>query len=42
LPLSNGSNVTIDFTFYWQGSTATMKYSVTPPTLPPTPVPPTR
>ena len=42
LPLSNGSNVAIDYTFYWKGSTASMRYSVTPPALPATPVPPTR
>jgi hypothetical protein len=42
LPLANGSNVAVDFTFYWQGSTASMKYSVTPPKSPATPVPPTR
>src|SRR5215469_12699427 len=28
LPLPDGANVVIDFTFYWQGSTANMKYSV--------------
>jgi len=42
LPLSEGRNVAIDYTFYWQGSTASMKYAVTPPALPATPVPPTR
>jgi hypothetical protein len=42
LPLSDGRNIAIDYTFYWQGSTASMKYAVTPPALPATPVPPTR
>ena len=28
LPLSDGGNVAIDFTFYWDGSKANMKYSV--------------
>jgi hypothetical protein len=42
LPLSDGRTVAIDYTFYWQGSTASMKYAVTPPTLPAAPVPPTR
>ena len=42
LPLSDGRTVAIDYTFYWQGSTASMKYAVTPPALPATPVPPTR
>ena len=42
LPLSDGRTVAVDYTFYWQGSTASMKYAVTPPTLPATPVPPAR
>jgi hypothetical protein len=29
LPLPGGGSVVADFTFYWQGSTAHMKYSVT-------------
>ena len=28
LPLPDGSNVAADFTFYWQGDKANMKYSV--------------
>ena len=28
LPLPDGANVAVDFTFYWQGSAANMKYSV--------------
>jgi hypothetical protein len=28
LPLSDGGNVAIDYTFYWEGNTAKMKYSV--------------
>jgi hypothetical protein len=28
LPLPDGANVTVDYTFYWQGNKATMKYSV--------------
>jgi len=28
LPLPDGSNVAVGFTFYWQGNTANMKYSV--------------
>jgi len=43
LPLPDGATVAVDFTFYWQGNTANMKYSVarrtageTPP-APPTP-----
>jgi hypothetical protein len=28
LPLSDGSTVTVDYTFYWQGTTADMKYSI--------------
>jgi hypothetical protein len=28
LPLSDGSSVAADFTFYWQGDKANMKYSV--------------
>jgi hypothetical protein len=48
LPLANGGNVAVDYTFYWQGSTASMRYSVTPhlsgapPAAPATPTPPTR
>ena len=28
LPLPDGANVAVDYKFYWQGSTASMKYSV--------------
>jgi hypothetical protein len=28
MPLPDGGSVAVDFTFYWQGDTATMKYSV--------------
>jgi len=28
LPLPDGGNVVADYTFYWQGNTANMKYSV--------------
>ena len=42
LPLSDGRTVAIDYTFYWQGSTASMKFAVAPPTSPATPVPPIR
>jgi hypothetical protein len=28
LPLPDGGTVTVDYTFYWQGNTANMKYSV--------------
>jgi hypothetical protein len=28
LPLPDGASVVVDYTFYWQGSTANMKYSV--------------
>jgi hypothetical protein len=28
MPLPDGSNVAVDFTFYWEGNTAQMKYSV--------------
>jgi hypothetical protein len=28
LPLSDGANVVADFTFYWEGNKANMKYSV--------------
>jgi len=43
LPLPDGANVAVDFTFYWQGNTANMKYSVArraageAPPAPPTP-----
>ncbi|MGA7433830.1 MAG: hypothetical protein WBD33_03580 [Xanthobacteraceae bacterium] len=30
LPLPDGGSVAVDYRFYWQGSTAQMKYSVTP------------
>lgn len=30
LPLPDGASVAVDYKFYWQGSTAQMKYSVTP------------
>jgi hypothetical protein len=39
LPLPDGGNVAIDYTFYWQGSSASMKYSVMPHAAP---TPPTR
>jgi hypothetical protein len=45
LPLSDGSNVAIDYKFFWQGSAASMQYSVTPHASPApltVPVPPTR
>jgi hypothetical protein len=29
LPLPNGSTVALDYTFYWQGNTANMRYSIT-------------
>jgi hypothetical protein len=29
LPLPDGGNVQVDYTFYWQGSQANMRYSVT-------------
>jgi hypothetical protein len=41
LPLPDGANVTIDYTFYWQGDNADMKYSIArkapegPPVTPP-------
>ena len=28
LPLSDGGNLNIDYSFFWQGSTAQMKYSI--------------
>ena len=28
LPLPNGDSVVVDFTFYWQGGVAHMRYSV--------------
>ena len=28
LPLPDGANVAVDYSFYWQGSNATMKYSI--------------
>jgi hypothetical protein len=28
LPLPDGANVAIDYSFYWQGDKANMKYSV--------------
>lgn len=28
LPLPDGANVAVDYKFYWQGSTASMRYSV--------------
>jgi hypothetical protein len=40
LPLPHGGNVAVDFTFYWQGSNASMRYSVTPHVA--APAPPTR
>ena len=42
LSLPDGANVAVDFTFYWQGDTAQMKYSVARrPTNEPAPAPPT-
>jgi hypothetical protein len=34
LPLSDGGSIAIDYTFYWDGDTANMKYSIArkPPT----------
>ena len=40
LPLPDGASVAVDYKFYWQGSTAQMKYSVTPRAA--APVAPTR
>jgi hypothetical protein len=39
LPLPNGGSVVADYTFYWQGGTASMKYSVAkkPPGAAPSP-----
>jgi hypothetical protein len=37
LPLPDGGDVAVDYRFYWQGSTAEMKYSVTPHASPTTP-----
>jgi hypothetical protein len=45
LPLPDGGSVAVDYKFYWQGSTASMKYAVTPhpsPAAPAAPTPPTR
>ncbi|HYA07193.1 MAG TPA: hypothetical protein VEF90_14995 [Xanthobacteraceae bacterium] len=28
LPLADGSNLNVDYSFFWQGSTAQMKYSI--------------
>ena len=28
LPLSGGSDVVVDYTFYWEGGKASMKYSI--------------
>ena len=28
LPLSDGGTINIDYTFFWQGSTADMRYSI--------------
>jgi len=28
LPLPDGANVTVDYTFYWEGNKANMKYSI--------------
>ena len=45
LPLPDGGNVAVDYTFYWQGSNASMRYSVTPhasSAAPAAPTPPTR
>jgi hypothetical protein len=28
LPLQDGSNVNVDYSFFWQGSTAEMRYSI--------------
>jgi hypothetical protein len=28
LPLPNGGNVAVDYSFYWEGTTANMKYSI--------------
>ena len=28
LPLADGSNVNVDYSFFWQGSTAEMRYSI--------------
>jgi hypothetical protein len=43
LPLPDGANVAVDFTFYWQADTASMKYSVARrPANEPPPTPPLR
>jgi hypothetical protein len=28
LPLSDGAHVAVDYTFYWEGNKANMKYSI--------------
>ena len=40
LPLPGGGSVAVDFTFYWQGDTAQMKYSVARKATGDTPVTP--
>jgi hypothetical protein len=43
LPLPDGASVAIDYKFYWQGSTASMRYSVARQAAQPAPpTPPTR
>ncbi len=37
LPLPDGADVAVDYKFYWDGSKATMKYSVTPHASPTAP-----
>jgi hypothetical protein len=37
LPLPDGGDVAVDYKFYWDGSTAAMKYSVTPHASPTAP-----
>jgi len=37
LPLPDGGSVTVDYSFYWQGSKANMRYSVAHQPAPPTP-----
>src|SRR5215469_10878153 len=37
LPLPDGGTVAVDYTFYWQGSTASMRYSVAPHPAPAAP-----
>jgi hypothetical protein len=43
LPLPDGANVTVDYSFYWRGNSANMKYSVARKAAEsPAPAPPSR